>query len=144
MIAIDTNVLLRYLLWDDEAQSAKAHKLINGNRLVLIADIVLVECIWTLKGKKYKLDKAKIMLMVGTLFEEKNFRFENPQIIWQTLQDYRKAQSVKVNNKRKHADFSDALIVNKAQYYCDKNKQDFDGVYTFDIAAQELAGTKKP
>ena len=32
MIAIDTNVLLRYLLEDDEIQSPKANKLINSSK----------------------------------------------------------------------------------------------------------------
>ncbi len=51
MIAVDTNVLLRYLLWDDE-QATKADKLINGSTHVLITDFVLAETLWTLKGKK--------------------------------------------------------------------------------------------
>ena len=61
MIAIDTNVLLRYLLWDDKTQAAKADKLINGSTPVLITDVVLVEALWILKGKKYKLDKTAII-----------------------------------------------------------------------------------
>ena len=51
MIAVDTNVLLRYLLNDDQSQAAIAEKLINGKEIVLITDVVLVETIWTLKGK---------------------------------------------------------------------------------------------
>jgi predicted nucleic-acid-binding protein len=60
LIAIDTNVLLRYLLWDDEAQAIKASALISGSQAVLLTDIVLVETIWTLTGKKYRLDKNNI------------------------------------------------------------------------------------
>ncbi|HFE38753.1 MAG TPA: PIN domain-containing protein, partial [Gammaproteobacteria bacterium] len=48
MIAIDTNVLLRYLLWDDKPQAAKADRLINGTEPVLVTDVVLVETLWTL------------------------------------------------------------------------------------------------
>ena len=59
MIAIDTNVLLRYLLNDDQRQAAIADKLINGTDAVLITDIVLVESVWTLKGKKYQLNKTE-------------------------------------------------------------------------------------
>ncbi len=47
MIAIDTNVLLRYLLQDDKKQSVKADKLVAGRRKVLITDVVLVETIFT-------------------------------------------------------------------------------------------------
>ena len=50
MIAIDTNVLLRYLLQDDEKQANKATKLILGAESVLITDVVLTETIWTLSA----------------------------------------------------------------------------------------------
>ena len=43
MIAIDTNVLLRYLLDDDAIQSKKASSIITGQSNVLITDIVLTE-----------------------------------------------------------------------------------------------------
>ena len=59
MIAIDTNVLLRYLLDDDTEQSPKAKKIIMGTDKVLLTDIVITETVWTLKGKKYKLDKKQ-------------------------------------------------------------------------------------
>ncbi len=144
MIAIDTNVLLRYLLWDDVEQAKLADKLINAQKQVLITDIVLVEAIWTLKGKKYKLNKEGIVSMVSALFEEKNMCFENPQVIWYTLNDYINAKMIKDGGKNNHTDFSDALIVNKAKYYALQNKIELEGVYTFDKAAQELDGMKSP
>ena len=81
MIAIDTNVLLRYLLWDDEEQAKKADALIKGTSAVLVTDIVLVEMVWILRGKRYKLNKTEIIKTVNSLFEEINIYFENPQII---------------------------------------------------------------
>lgn len=144
MIAIDTNVLLRYLLWDNKEQSAKADKLINGPAPVLIMDVVLSETLWTLKGKKYKLDKAAIIDVVNSLFEEANIRFEDGQTVWQALNDYRQAKPVKVGGKKKEADFSDALIVNKAKFCAVENGETLDGVYTFDLAAQAMPGTAKP
>ncbi|PIE41509.1 MAG: PIN domain nuclease, partial [Gammaproteobacteria bacterium] len=61
MIAIDTNVLLRYLLQDDKAQAAKANLLIRDAEAILITDVVLTETIWTLKGKRYNLSKEQII-----------------------------------------------------------------------------------
>ena len=55
MIAVDTNILLRYLLGDDEQQAEKPSSLINGDDLVLITDVVLAEVVWTLAGRKYHL-----------------------------------------------------------------------------------------
>ena len=140
MIAVDTNVLLRYLLNDDPIQAAIAEKLINGKETVLITDVVLVETIWTLKGKKYQLNKADLIAVIQALFKEPNIRFENGQVVWLALNDYRNAQPI----NGKMADFSDALIVNKAKLIADDKSAELVGVYTFDIAAQQLPGTKAP
>jgi predicted nucleic-acid-binding protein len=77
VIAVDTNVLLRYLLWDDERQTAKADRLMNGLAVVLITDVVLAETLWTLKGKKYGLPKPTLIGVVLALFAETNVRFED-------------------------------------------------------------------
>jgi predicted nucleic-acid-binding protein len=144
LIAIDTNVLLRYLLWDDEEQSPKADSLINGSAPVLITDVVLTETLWTLKGEKYKLDKTAMVDVLNSLFEEANIFFEDGQTIWLALHDYRQAKPVKVGRKRREADFSDALIVNKAIFYSTEKGETLDGVHTFDLAAQVIPGTAKP
>lgn len=144
MIAIDTNVLLRYLLEDDEAQSKKASKIILGDLPVIITDVVLVETIWTLKGKRYKLDKDAISQVIHSLFEEPNIVFENGQTVWRALNDFKNAKSIKSGGKRKEADLPDALIVNKAQFIANETQAKFNGVYTFDVTAQQIEGTKEP
>ena len=140
MIAVDTNVLLRYLLNDDQGQAALAEKLISGNEIVLITDVVLVETLWTLKGKKYQLNKTDLVTVIQALFKEPNIRFENGQVVWLALNDYLNAQPI----NGKLADFSDALIVNKAKFIACGISDELSGVYTFDIAAQQLPGTKAP
>ena len=144
MIAIDTNVLLRYLLWDDKTQAARADNLINGSTPVLITDVVLVESLWTLKGKKYKLDKNAMIDVLNSLFEEPNICFEDGQTVWRALNDYRQAKPIKAGNKKREADFPDALIVNKAKFYAMEKGEVLNGVYTFDRAAQLIPGTADP
>ena len=144
MIAIDTNVLLRYLLRDDKTQTAKADKLLNGSIPVLITDVVLVESLWTLKGKKYRLDKTAMIEVLNSLFEEPNICFEDGPTVWRALNDYRQAKPIKVGNKKKEADFPDALIVNKAKFYAMEKGETLNGVYTFDRAAQIIPGTAGP
>lgn len=144
MIAVDTNVLLRYLLDDDAGQSKKASSIIAGNSNILITDIVLTETIWTLKGKKYNLDKESIIKVINTLFSEPNIIFEDGQTVWRALNDYKQAKAIKVGNKRKEADFPDALIINKALYVANTLNETLDGVYTFDLALQMLPRTRKP
>ena len=140
MIAIDTNVLLRYLLEDDVSQVEKAVKLISGKQQVLVTDIVLVETIWTLRGKKYQLNKDELVIVIQSLFKEPNVRFEDGQAVWMALTDYRNAKPV----KGKEADFADALIINKSKQVAKKDNKPFEGSYTFDIAAQTLPGAKAP
>lgn len=140
MIAIDTNVLLRYLLQDDETQSKIASQLIRDAQQVLITDVVLVETLWTLKGKKYQLAREQISDVIHALFAEARFIFENSQIVWCALRDFIQVEAVKVNGKNKFADFSDALIANKAMSMQSSNS----GLYTFDIAAQQLPHCLSP
>jgi len=111
---------------------------------VLITDVVLVESLWTLKGKKYRLDKTAMIDVLNSLFEEPNICFKDGQTVWRALNDYRQAKPVKAGNKKKEADFSDALIVNKTRFYAAEKGEALNGVYTFDNAAQILPGTAAP
>ncbi|MDG1752582.1 MAG: type II toxin-antitoxin system VapC family toxin [Thalassotalea sp.] len=144
MIAIDTNVLLRYLLQDDEKQANKATKLILGAESVLITDVVLTETIWTLKGKRYDLSKEQIIDVIHALFAEPNLTFEDGQSVWGALKDFTNAKPIKSGGKTKQADFSDALNVNKSKRHGQSNKSEISTVYTFDKAALEIDGTKQP
>jgi predicted nucleic-acid-binding protein len=144
MIAIDTNVLLRYLLQDDAKQAAKATNLILGTESVLITDVVLTETIWTLKGKRYDLSKEQIIDVVHSLFAEPNLIFEDGQAVWAALKDFMNAKPIKSGGKTKQADFPDALIVNKAKRHGQLNKNEVTTIYTFDKAALEIDGTKQP
>jgi predicted nucleic-acid-binding protein len=60
VIAIDTNVLVRYVVWDDAVQARRAGKLIEGNQVV-VATTVLLESEWVLRSA-YGFDRAGISL----------------------------------------------------------------------------------
>ena len=51
MLAIDTNIIVRYLTGDHPEQSAKARELIDGGR-VFVATTVLLEVEWVLRGAR--------------------------------------------------------------------------------------------
>ncbi len=140
MIAIDTNILLRYLLEDDEKQSAQATRLIQGEGKVLVTDAALVETVWTLKGKRYQITKSEIIETILQLFQETNLHFEDGQVVWKALSDFKNAKPV----KGKEADFSDALIVCKGRSVIEKQREVFNGSFTFDKAAQKLPGARTP
>ena len=114
MIAVDTSVLLRYLLHDDEAQAARADAVFDAAETVLVTDVVLVETVWTLSGRKYRLAKAELVAVLERLFSEPNIRFEDDQVVWRALQAYRGAASAGEAGPAKGGGFADALIVFKA------------------------------
>lgn len=143
MIAIDTNVLLRYLLQDDEEQSKKANKILAGAEKVLITDVVLVETVWTLKGKRYSQSREQLIEVLHALFKEPNLQFEDSQVVWRALKDFTEAKPLRIKGKVKQADFPDALIVNKAIRFGELKKDQIKKVYTFDKAALEIKGAAK-
>lgn len=146
MIAIDTNVLLRHVLQDDELQSPQASQLLTANERVLVTDVVLVETIWTLSGKKYQASRDDIVKLINDLLGEPNIIFENPQAIWVALNDFRAEyeSSTSDGRKLKLPDFPDVLIINKAKQTAKQWGESLEAVYSFDTGALRVAGVKQP
>ena len=140
MIAVDTNVLLRYLTKDDARQSPRAALLFAGEEPVLITDVVLAEALWTLKGKKYRLTPDDLARTVHALLEEPLVRFQDARSVWQALSDFRGGES----GATVGADFSDALILNVARNAAAAMGEPFSGLYTFDVKARRMPGTASP
>lgn len=134
MIGIDTNVLLRYVLGDDELQEKKATKSILGNESVFVSHVVLAETAWTLSGKKYRASAKDIASVVQALFEEETILLQDEQTVWSALTQFRKLAV----DDGIAIDFPDCLIyhatVDAASYY----EERFNGFHTFDKAAQRL------
>ena len=141
MIAVDTGVLLRYLLHDDEAQAARADAVFEGAETVLVTDVVLVETAWTLAGRKYRLARAELVAVLERLFSEPNIRFEDDQVVWRALQAYRSAAPAGEPGSAKGAGFADALIVFKALRAASDAGEALSAVNTFDAAMQRLPHT---
>ncbi len=59
MLAVDTNVLVRFLARDDPSQTARADDLVRANR-IWIPKTVLLETEWILRGT-YSFDRARIV-----------------------------------------------------------------------------------
>jgi len=140
VIAIDTNVLLRYLLCDDDLQARKASKLINGDDTVYVSNVVLVETVWTLVGKKYKVTPIDVHRTILNLFSEENIIFQDAEVVWRALSDFLKygvEQGIKI-------DFPDVLIFHEGKDMAIYYEESFNGFYTFDRAAQSLPGAVAP
>ena len=103
MRALDTNVLIRYLVQDDPAQGKKAAAYIEGAESsgdpVLIGNIVLCETVWVLDSA-YKFTKAEIQFALEKVLQASVFQFEVKDLIWSALKQYGETK----------ADFADCLL----------------------------------
>ncbi|MCE5294914.1 MAG: type II toxin-antitoxin system VapC family toxin [Chlamydiales bacterium] len=97
MIGLDTNLIVRYLIQDDAAQTKKANLLIenaaeNGTPM-WISQITLCETIWVL-DRGYKLPKQEILHILHELLQTPEIKIENDSITWLALHDYETSKSV--------------------------------------------------
>jgi predicted nucleic-acid-binding protein len=80
MIAVDTNVLLRYVLDDDSRQSAVARHLIDETcspaAPAFVHDVVIAELVWVLGGRKGG-RRADIARMCRDLLDNPHLRFRD-------------------------------------------------------------------
>ena len=67
-IAVDTNVLVRFLAWDEAEQSALAAQAIKAAESVAISTLVLCETVWVLR-RAYKLGHQEIAAILRALID---------------------------------------------------------------------------
>ena len=128
-IAIDTNVLVRLLVRDDEAQYAAAQRLVDqaaAEEPVLIVLGALLETEWVLRSR-YKLDKASIAGAFTALLESSDVEFEHPHTVEEALY---------VWTQHPGADFADCLLTARAAHL---GRSRF---LTFDAGAARLPGVE--
>lgn len=103
MLGVDTNVLVRFLVRDDEAQFDKARKLIKrevaAGRRIFVSQLVLLETEWVLRSS-YGLPKNQIVDTLSRLLDTTDVRFEEEPVIEEALFIWRDVA----------ADFADCLI----------------------------------
>ena len=88
MVIIDTNIILRYLLKDNEKLNQKANEIIDNNE-VMIPNEVIIEACYVLKSL-YKVEKEIIYTLVIELMALDNIHFENRSLIYETFKTYAK------------------------------------------------------
>ena len=96
MIAVDTNILVRYITNDDPEQSIVASELLNKyigkEKSILINNIVLCELIWVL-SKGYKYQKIDILKVLKLLVSSVEFAFENHEVTFLAMIEYEQADA---------------------------------------------------
>lgn len=88
MLGIDTNVLVRLLVVDDDAQVRRARRVIEdryaAGEAVLVSLVVLVETEWVLRSR-YEFDKATIVAAFRRLLEVDEFSVEDEPAVEEAL-----------------------------------------------------------
>lgn len=126
MLGIDTNVLVRFLVQDDEGQFEKARKLIKrevaAGRRVYINQLVLMETEWVLRSR-YAVPKNQIIETLSGLLEAVDVQLEDEPVIEEAI----------FNWKETTADFANCLIGAK-------NRRMGCTTTTFDNKASKIPG----
>ena len=88
MIALDTNVLVRFLVRDNEEQSARAKGLIrrqtDDGKTCLVPDIVLCETVGVLQSC-YGFTKAEIVRVMRALSRARHVTFQSDDFLSRAL-----------------------------------------------------------
>lgn len=126
MMGLDTNVLVRYIMQDDPAQSAKATALVeslDADRPGFIALVSVVELYWVLTSC-YELSDAQAVEALEAVIRTKQFVVERVEVVVRALRVFQAGKS----------DWPDCLIERSAAHAgCSQTM-------TFDKRAARYAG----
>ncbi len=119
MIALDTSVLVRYLVEDDAKQTAHAAALIEraiaDDESLYVSDVVVCETVWVL-SVAYKVGRKEIAAVLRNLFRARHLAFGTVEQLIRALDAYESGKG----------DFADYLIREHAR------AADGESVATFD------------
>ena len=103
MIALDTNVLVRHIVRDDERQAEAATRLIESQCTAetpgIIVLVVLCELVWVL-DRGYDYGRAAIADVLRRILSAEDLQVERSEVAWRALGYYEEGQ----------ADFADYVI----------------------------------
>lgn len=103
MKALDTNVLVRFILRDDARQAEMARKYIASaaaaGEVLLVSTPVLCELVWVLEDC-YGHSRQEQAAVIEKILRVAQFAFEDKELLFQALADFTKGR----------ADFADYVI----------------------------------
>lgn len=88
MIAVDTNVLVAFLVDRDREQTAQALELLSQHRIHVPVTAVL-ELAWVLQAKSMGWSRATIAAAIGQLFDQRSIDFAERATLVRALDLYR-------------------------------------------------------
>lgn len=130
MIALDTNVLVRFLVEDDAVQTEQAKALlqqgITEGTTFYVPDVVLCEIVWVL-NKSYRVSRREIVAHLRKLLHASHLMFASSERLAKALAAYGRGKG----------DFADYLIREDAR------GAGCEAVATFDRALLEEKGFRR-
>jgi predicted nucleic-acid-binding protein len=103
MLGIDTNVLVRFLVGDDQEQFERARRLIkrevHNAEPIVISLVVLLETEWVLRSR-YELPKQEIIAALSSLLDSVELQIEDEPSVEQAVFNWRDSS----------VEFADCLI----------------------------------
>ena len=101
MIAIDTNIVLRYILNDHAELSPRAKEIVTNNEILIITQVV-AEVIYVLSGvyKSSRQEISDVLLSINTMG---NVHFENSEVVVCAINEFSVA----------NIDFVDSLLYSR-------------------------------
>jgi predicted nucleic-acid-binding protein len=131
MIALDTNVLVRFLVEDDEAQTRAATAVITragrADEPLFVSDVVLCEVVWVLSAS-YDTPKAEIVAALRKLLHARQLAFRASDVLMRALETYAGGRG----------GFADYLVREDAR------AASCESVLTFDKVLLKEAGFSRP
>ena len=129
MAALDTNVLVRYVVQDDIGQLAAAKRLIDRcvaeGQSLFVPVTVTLELEWVLRAS-FGYAKDDVLRVLSNLFSAAELTFESERALEVALQLYREGS----------ADFADCLHIALA------TEADEQPLWTFDKGAAKVTGAQ--
>jgi predicted nucleic-acid-binding protein len=103
VIALDTNVLVRFLVEDDPAQCRRAktllQKAMDAGEPCFVSDVVLCEIVWVLETS-YKVARVEVASILDQLLRARHLAFPSSERLARALSTYESGRG----------DFADYLI----------------------------------
>lgn len=125
MRAVDTNVLVRLIVQDDEGQRSKAESFVSFGAWV--SHLVLAETVWVLDSV-YGLNRSALIDAIGMLQDQDQIIIEDPHVVSAALRQFKQKPSL---------GFTDCLILEIAR------KAGHTPLGTFDKNLAKIDGTQK-
>ncbi len=116
-IALDTNVLVRYLTWDDEVQAQLAAEAIETARTIIVSTIVLCETVWVLK-QSYRQKFQDIAISLRDFVDSETVEVDRPLV------------EAGLISLERGGDFADGVIFAEAERAKVEKLLTFDGAFS--------------